>query len=205
MTAVIPQGGAGSYIGLPVRRVEDPALLRGEGTYIANLQVPGMLEVAFVRSPIAHARLGAVDLSEARSMPGVIGAYSAAELDVPEYYLFMNPKPDCPRPPLAKDKVRFVGEIVAVVLAETRTQADDAANAVIVDYDPLPVVTDLDAALAPDAPLLFEHLGSNAVLGLRAEPGDDPLHGADVIVRGRFENQRLAVVPMEGAAVAMVP
>jgi carbon-monoxide dehydrogenase large subunit len=82
MTAVIPHG-AGSFIGLPVRRVEDPALLRGEGTYIANLQVPGMLEVAFVRSPIAHARIESIDVSAARDMPGVVGVYSGADLDVP--------------------------------------------------------------------------------------------------------------------------
>ena len=95
--------------------------------------------------------------------------------------------------------------MVAVVLAETRAQADDAADAVIVDYDPLQAVNDMDAALAPDAPLLFEDVGTNAVLGLREAPGPDPLAGSDVIVRGRFENQRVAVVPMEGAAVAVVP
>jgi carbon-monoxide dehydrogenase large subunit len=204
MTAVVPHG-AGSFIGLPVRRVEDPTLLRGEGTFIANLQVPGMLEVAFVRSPIAHARIESIDLEAARDMPGVVGVYSAADLDVPNFFLFMDLKPECPRPSLAKDKVRFVGEMVAVVLAETRAQADDAVDAVIVDYDPLPSVNDMDAAMAPDAPLLFEALGTNAVLGLRESPGPDPLAGSDLIVRGRFENQRVAVVPMEGAAIAVVP
>ncbi len=204
MTAVVPHG-AGSFIGLPVRRVEDPALLQGHGTYIDNLQVPGMLEVAFVRSPIAHARIESIDADAARAMPGVAGVWSASDLDVPDYFLFFNVKPECPRPSLAKDKVRFVGDIVAVVAAETRAQATDAAEAVVVDYDPLPAVTDMDAALAPDAPLLFEAVGSNAVLGLREPPGHDPLDGADVVVRGRFENQRVAVVPMEGAAVAVVP
>lgn len=204
MTAVVPHG-AGSFIGLPVRRVEDPALLQGQGTYIDNLQVPRMLEVAFVRSPIAHARIESVDTSAALDMPGVVGVYSAADIDVPDYFLFMNLKPECPRPSLAKDTVRFVGELVAVVIAETRAQAADAADAVVVDYDPLPAVTDMDATLAPDAPVLFDGVESNAVLGLREPPGPDPLAGSDVVVRGRFENQRVAVVPMEGAAVAVVP
>jgi aerobic carbon-monoxide dehydrogenase large subunit len=197
--------GAGSFVGLPVRRVEDPALLRGEGTYIANLDVPGMLEVAFVRSPIAHARLGAIDTAAAREMPGVVGVYSASDLDVGDYYLFMNLRPDATRSALAKDKVRFVGEIVVAVVAESREQAVDAAETVIVDYDPLDAVVDMDAALEPDAPVLFENIGTNAVLGLREPPGHDPLAGADVVVRARIENQRLAVVPMEGAAVAVVP
>ncbi|HEX5587237.1 MAG TPA: xanthine dehydrogenase family protein molybdopterin-binding subunit, partial [Acidimicrobiia bacterium] len=151
MTTTTPHG-AGSYVGLPVRRVEDPTLLRGEATYIANLQVPGMLEVAFVRSSVAHARLGEIDTSAAREMPGVVGVYSAADLDVGDYYLFVNLRHDATRPALAKDKVRFVGEIVAVVVAETRAQAMDAAEMVVVDYDPLPAIIDMDDALAPDAP-----------------------------------------------------
>src|SRR4029079_2551511 len=108
------------------------------------------------------------------------------------------------RPALAQDRVRFVGDIVAVVVAETRAQAVDAAEAVIIDYDPLPAVIDLDDALAPDAPLLFEELGSNACGGNRGNAGD-PLDDAEVIVRGRFVNQRVAVVPMEGGACAVVP
>ncbi|MFI5045483.1 MAG: xanthine dehydrogenase family protein molybdopterin-binding subunit [Acidimicrobiia bacterium] len=204
MTTVMP-AGAGSYVGLPVRRVEDPTLLQGQGTYIENLRVPGMLEVAFVRSPIAHARLGAIDASAAAAMPGVVAVHSAADLEVPDYFLFMNLRPDATRPPLAKDKVRFVGDIVAVVVAETRAQAIDAAETVIVDYDPLPAVVGVDEAMAPDAPVVFENIGTNAVLGLREPPGPDPLVGADVVVRARIENQRVAVVPMEGSAVAIVP
>lgn len=204
MTTVTPSS-AGSYVGLPVRRVEDPALLRGQGTYIDNLKVPGMLEVAFVRSPIAHARLGAVDTSAALAMPGVVAVHSAADLDAPDFFLFMNLRPDATRPSLARDEVRFVGDIVAVVVAETRAQAADAADAVIVDYDPLPVVVDPDRALEPDAPVVWENIGTNAVLGMREAPGPDPLAGSDVVVRARIENQRVAVVPMEGAAIAVVP
>jgi carbon-monoxide dehydrogenase large subunit len=204
MTTVTPSS-AGSFVGLPVQRVEDPALLTGQGTYIANLDVPGMLEVAFVRSPIAHARIESIDTSAARDMPGVVAVRSAADLEVPDYFMFANRREDATRPSLAKGKVRFVGEMVAVVVAETKAQAADAADAVVVDYDPLPAVTGPEAALAPDAPLLFEDIGTNAVLGLREPPGHDPLAGADVVVRARIENQRLAVVPMEGGAVAVVP
>ena len=195
---------AGSLVGAPVRRVEDPDLLTGRATYIDNLQVDGMLELAFVRSTVAHANLVSIDTSEARGMPGVVGVYTASDIDVPEYFLFMKINPAVTRPSLAQDRVRFVGDIIAVVVADTRAQAVDAAEAVIVDYDPLPAVTDLDDALAPDAPLLFEELGSNVCGGNRGNPGD-PLEDAEVVVRGRFVNQRVAVVPMEGAAVAVVP
>ena len=109
------------------------------------------------------------------------------------------------RPPLAEGRVRFVGDIVAVVAAETRAAAVDAAELVIVDYDPLPAVVDPEAATGPDAPLQFEAVGTNVAAGSREAGDDDPLAGADVVVRGRFENQRMAVVPMEGNAIAVVP
>ena len=131
-------------------------------------------------------------------MPGVVGVYTADDIDVPEYFMFMKINPAVTRPSLAQDRVRFVGDIIAVVVAETRAQAVDAAEAVIVDYDPLPAVIDLDDALAPGAPLLFEELGSNVCGGNRGNAGD-PLEDAEVVVRGRFVNQRVAVVPMEGA------
>jgi aerobic carbon-monoxide dehydrogenase large subunit len=195
---------AGSLVGAPVRRVEDPDLLTGRGTYIDNLSIDGMLELAFVRSTVAHARLESVDTSAARDMPGVVGVYAADDLDVPEYFQFMKLNPAVTRAALAKDRVRFVGDIVAVVAAETRAQAADAAEAVVVDYDPLPAVADPDAALRHGAPILFDELGTNVVSGGRGNPGD-PLEDADVVVRGRFENQRVAVVPMEGGAIAVVP
>jgi carbon-monoxide dehydrogenase large subunit len=195
---------AGSLVGAPVRRVEDPDLVTGRGTYIDNLSIDGMLELAFVRSTVAHARLELVDTSEARGMPGVAGVYAAGDLDVPEYFQFMKLNPAVTRPALAQDRVRFVGDIVAVVAAETRAQAADAAEAVVVEYDPLPAVADPDAALASNAPILFDELGSNVVSGGRGAPGD-PLDDAEIVVRGRFENQRVAVVPMEGGAIAVVP
>lgn len=204
MTVTVTTFPAGSLVGAPVRRVEDPDLLTGHATYIDNMKLDGMLELAFVRSTVAHARLVSVDTSAARGMPGVVGAYAADDLDIPEYFQFMKLNPAVTRHTLARNRVRFVGDIVAVIAAETRAQAVDAAEAVVVEYDPLPVVTDPDAALRPGAPLLFEELGSNVVSGGRGASGD-PLEDAEVVVRGRFVNQRVAVVPMEGAAIAVVP
>ena len=136
-------------------------------------------------------------------MPGVVGVYSSADLELPDHVGMVQLNPHAIRPPLARDRVRYVGDAVVVVAAETKAQAVDAAEAVIVDYEPLDVVADAEAALAPDAPLQFEAMGTNLVMGMREPDGFDPLEGADVIVRCRIENQRLAVVPMEGAAVAV--
>jgi carbon-monoxide dehydrogenase large subunit len=197
--------GAGSLVGVPVRRVEDPTLLRGEGTYIDNLDLPGALHLAFVRSPVAHAEITGVDMDDARAMPGVVAVYSSSDLDFPDHTGMMQLHPAVVRPALARDRVRFVGDAVVVVVAESKTQAVDAAEAVIVDYEPLPAATDMESALEPDAPVQFEAVGSNVLMGAR-EPDDfDPLAGAEVVVRGRFENQRLAVVPMEGSAIAVLP
>ncbi|HEY7107381.1 MAG TPA: xanthine dehydrogenase family protein molybdopterin-binding subunit [Acidimicrobiia bacterium] len=204
MTAAPTVFAAGSLVGAPVRRVEDPDLLTGRGTYIDNMKIDGMLEVAMVRSTVAHARLEGVDASEARTMPGVVAVYTAADFDLPEYFMFMKLHPAVTRDTLARDRVRFVGDIVAAVVAETRAQAVDAAEAVVVDYDPLPAVTDMEAAVSPGAPILFDEVGSNVIGGGRGAPGD-PLDDADVVVRARIENQRVAVVPMEGAAIAVVP
>jgi carbon-monoxide dehydrogenase large subunit len=204
VTAEATVFAAGSLVGSPVRRVEDPDLLTGRGTYIDNLKIDGMLELALVRSTVAHARLEGVDVSEARTMPGVAGAYTAADLDLPEFFMFMKLNPAVTRDTLAKDRVRFVGDIVAAVVAETRAQAVDAAEAVVVDYDPLPAVTDMEEAVSPGAPILFEEVGSNVIGGSRGAAGD-PLADAEVVVRARIDNQRVAVVPMEGAAIAVVP
>ena len=115
----------------------------------------------------------------------------------------MNPQ--VPRPPLATDRVRFVGEAVAVVVAESAAAAADAADLVEVDYTPLPAAVDVEGAVAPGAPLQFPDLGSNVAAGMRAPDGPDPLDGADVVVRARLVNQRVAVVPMEGNAIAVAP
>ena len=196
----------GSLLGTEVVRVEDPELLEGRGTFIGNLAVPGLLHVAFVRSPLAHARITGIDTSEAQRLPGVVAVFTAADLDLPAFHSFgMALNPACARPPLADGKVRFVGEPVVAVVAETVAEAEDAAEAVVVDYEPLPAVVDPEAALAEGAPMQFDELGSNLAAGLRDAAAIEPLADADVVVRGRFVNQRIAVVPMEGNAIAVIP
>jgi carbon-monoxide dehydrogenase large subunit len=196
--------GAGAFSGKPIRRVEDPDLLRGAGTYVDNLRIDGMLTAYFVRSPIAHAVIQSIDTSAADGLPGVIGVYSAADLEFPAAPAFMLLRPEAVRPSLAKDRVNFVGDPVAVVVAESRAQAMDAAELVEVDYGPLDAVVEMEDALVADSPPQFEAIGSNVIIGLRSG-SDDPLADSDVIVRGRFENQRVAVVPMEGSAIAVDP
>jgi aerobic carbon-monoxide dehydrogenase large subunit len=196
---------SGSILGNAVLRVEDPAVLRGDARYFDDLDVDGLVHVVFVRSTIAHARIDSVDTSEAEAMPGVLGVYTSANLELAPVQGFVMLPPAFARPPLAVGTVRFVGDVVAAVVAETRAQAVDAAEMVIVDYDPLPTVVDPEAALADDAPLLFPDHGSN--LAIEFDFGDDPtvLEDAEVVVEGRFVNQRVAAVPMEPNGVVVEP
>lgn len=195
----------GSLLGTEVQRVEDPELLRGRGTYVGNLDVKGALHLGFVRSPVAHARVTGVDVAAAAAAPGIVGAFSAADLEVPIPPPFVELNPKCARPPLATDRVRFVGEPVAVVVGESATAVADALELVDVDYEPLDVVADPEQALAPDAELQFPELGSNIAGGFRDPAGDEVLADAEVVVRARIENQRVAVVPLEGNAIAVEP
>lgn len=194
----------GSLLGTEVRRVEDPELLRGEGSYVGNLRFDGALHVAFVRSPFAHALITAIDTTEAGKAPGVVAVYTAEDLGLPSLPVFIEVNPTCARYPLASERVRFVGEAVAAVVAESATVAADALELVDVDYEPLPAAIDPEQALEPDAPTQFPELGSNIAAGSR-DADDDVLAGADVVVRARIENQRLAVAPMEGNAIAVLP
>ena len=195
----------GSILGTAVRRVEDPDLLLGRAEFVDDLRVPDALHLVFVRSSYAHARVLLVDGDDARAMPGVVAVFTAADLDLPLYEGLIKLNERCARPPLAVDKVRFVGDAVAAVVAETREAAVDAAEAVIVEYEPLEPVVEPEAALAPDAPLQFEELGSNLAAVVTPKADGDVLADADVVVRGRFENQRIAVMPMEGNAVLVAP
>jgi carbon-monoxide dehydrogenase large subunit len=191
---------SGSILGNPVRRTEDPRILRGEAGYFDDLDVAGLLHVAFVRSTMAHARIESIDTSEAAAMPGVVGVYTADDLDLEPMQGFAMVPAALARPPLARGVVRFVGDIVAAVVAETRGQAVDAGELVIVDYDPLPVVIDPETALSDDTPVLFPDHGSNVAIDFHLfgqEPDPAILDDADVVVEGRFLNQRLAPVPME--------
>lgn len=193
----------GSILGHPVRRVEDPALVTGASRYVDDIPVDEALHAIFVRSTAAHARVASIDPAEARAMPGVAGVFLAADLGLPP--IGSGATSDAfARPILASEVVRFVGEAVAVVLGETREQAADAAEAVLVDYEPLPAVIDPERAMGSGAPLLFPEHGSNVALESELG-GPDPLEGAEVVARGRFVNQRLAPVPMETNAALAVP
>ncbi|HEX4247898.1 MAG TPA: xanthine dehydrogenase family protein molybdopterin-binding subunit, partial [Pseudonocardia sp.] len=195
----------GSILGTEVRRVEDSELIRGDTSYVDNLDIPGALHLTFVRSPIAHARIESIDTAEAEAAPGVRAVYTAETLSLTPQVGPIPVNPGAARPPLAVGKVRFVGDVVAAVIADTKAQANDAAELVVVDYDPLGAVVDLEHALDPEGPLQFGELGSNIAAGER-EPGDeDPLAGADVVVRVTMRNQRLAPVPMEPNAMVAVP
>src|SRR5215510_10891747 len=188
----------GQVLGRPVLRSEDRALLTGAARYTDDVPCEGALHGVFVRSPIAHALVRSADADEARAMPGVVGVFTAGDMGG----LRMPPVEDSPevfaRPLLAIGRVRFAGEPVAVVVARTRAQAMDAADAVAVDYEPLTPVIDPEAALEPDAPVLFPAHGSNLAIRTDdvAEDGG-ALEGAEIIVRARFVNQRVAPVPME--------
>jgi carbon-monoxide dehydrogenase large subunit len=194
---------AGSILGTSVRRVEDLELITGASTYVGNLALDGVLHAAFVRSPLAHARILGIDTAEAKAAPGVVAVFTAADLGLPAHHGLMVVNPDLPRPPLATDRVRFVGEAVAIVVAETKAAAVDAVELVEVDFDPLPAVIDMEAALDPASEPQFPDLGTNIAAGARSD--NDPLADAEVVVRARMVNQRLAVMPMEGNAIAVLP
>lgn len=195
---------SGSILGHAVLRREDPGILRGETRYVDDLHVEGSAHIVFVRSTVAHAVVESVDTADALAMPGVVAVYTAADLDLADFQAMRGLPAEFNRPPLARDRVRCVGDLVAAVVAETRTQAVDAAEAVVVDYDPLPVVVDAAAALDDGAPVLFPEHGSNLVVEFA---DDDPtiFDGADVVVSGTFVNQRVAPVPMEANGVVAVP
>jgi carbon-monoxide dehydrogenase large subunit len=151
-------------IGAPKLRKEDPELITGAARYTDDITVPGMLWLGFVRSPFAHARIGNVDTSKALAMDGVVAAYSAADLEFAAPLFMAFPLRDLKQPPhwpLAKDKARYAGDPVAVIVAESRALAVDAAELVSVDWEPLPAVTDVRAALADGAPLVHDDLGTN--------------------------------------------
>ncbi|MDH4144894.1 MAG: xanthine dehydrogenase family protein molybdopterin-binding subunit [Acidimicrobiia bacterium] len=195
---------SGSILGNSVLRKEDPGLLTGANQYVDDIQVPNTAHIVFVRSTAAHAKLGNVDVSEARSMPGVVAVYVDGDLPIPDNVGFEG-APEHKRPPLARGKVRFVGDIIAAVVAETRTQAVDAAEAVMVELDPLPAVVDLEAAAADGATLLYEDLGTNVAFATELGADSDALAGADTVVKERILSQRLAGVPMEANCCLAVP
>ena len=192
-------------LGHAVLRREDPALLRGASRYVGDMTPDGTLHLAFVRSVMAHGAVEVLDTSEAAAQPGVVGVFTAADIDIaPQQMFLMNP-PEVNRPMLADGVVRFVGEPIAVVAAESQGAAVDAAELVEVDYEPRPAVLDPFEALKPDAPVLLEAQGSNRMFefATAADPAD--LAGHDVVVSGRIVSQRVAAAPIEPSAVLAEP
>ena len=203
---VAPELARGSILGNRVARSEDPELLTGQGRYIADLDLgPRALDAVFVRSPIAHGTITSIDVADALDMPGVVAIWTADELAMAPHHGFAVIDEVFARPPLARDRVRFVGEAVAVVFAETQTQGVDAAQAVWADIEPLPAVTNAEAAFADDAPLLFPDRGHNLASSEAPDEAVDLDAVSDVVVRGRYVNQRVAVAPMEPHGIAAVP
>jgi carbon-monoxide dehydrogenase large subunit len=192
------------FAGEVIRRREDPHLITGAGRFVDDLPVPGCLHVAVVRSPHAHARLGAIDGAAARQAPGVIGVFTAADLGaanmpMPTYAPHPALPIICGTRPLAVDRVRFVGEPVAVVVASDPYRAHDALDRVRVEWEPLPAVVDLEAALAPGAPVIHESLAGNVAAEWSQRVGDPEaaLRSADVVVRTRLKLARGGAHPLE--------
>ena len=204
---------APQFMGVRIRRREDPALITGEGKYTGDLQLEGMAHMAVVRSPYPHARVRSIDSSAAKAMPGVIAVLTGADINPQMADVLPMPIPvtgsgytnghKTPRAVLATDKVRCVGDPLAVVVAESRYLAADAADAVVIDYEPLPGVSDPEQALEAGAPLLYEAWGTNQAFHWQNSSGDvdGAFAGADKVVELRLVNQRLIPSAMEPRAV----
>jgi aerobic carbon-monoxide dehydrogenase large subunit len=205
------QIAAQRYTGTSVKRSEDPRILSGGGRYIGDLKLPGMLHAAFVRSPMAHARVLSVDASAARALPGVIAVLTGAELEAvtvpgqdPMFAMMGGGGPSPAYSLLATDKVRLVGDPVAIVIAESRALAEDGCELVEVDYEDLPAVASAAFALDPGSPPVFADLGDN-IIGphRRSEHGDvaGTFAGADRVAEFHIDVHRHQNVPMEGRGV----
>ncbi|HET6811232.1 MAG TPA: xanthine dehydrogenase family protein molybdopterin-binding subunit [Acidimicrobiales bacterium] len=190
-----------TVLGHTVVRSEDPDLLTGRARFLADLVEPEALEAVFVRSTVAHAHLAGVDGGAAGGMPDVHSVWTAADLGLQP----LGAPPALARPPLAAERVRFVGEPVAVVLAASLGEGVDAAESVLVETVPLPVVLDPIAAAGADVPVLFPDHGSNVVGGRHHEPGPDFFSGADAVASFRMRHNRVAPVTMETNGAMAVP
>ena len=213
MTTQIPPGDLALMkfgIGQPVPRKEDPKLVRGEGRYTDDIDLPSQVYAVMVRSPYAHGLIRSIDVAAVRDMPGVLGVYTGVDLDAAGYGplkvipAFKNrdgsPMLKPPRTALARDRVRFVGDPVAFVVAETAVQARDAAEAVGLDIEVLPAVTGPKEAVQPDAPRLYDDVPANTFLDFHhgdAERAAAAFAGAAHVVRLELSDNRVVVSAME--------
>jgi carbon-monoxide dehydrogenase large subunit len=201
------------YVGRRMTRTEDPRLLTGQALFVDDVQIPGMLHVAFLRSDYAHARVKSIDVSAARERPGVVAVFTAEDMGKD-----WRPSPPNVSPPpgmkgvtffsrtpvpLVKDKVRHVGEALAMVIAESRYIAEDAVEDIWVELEPLEAAVDLEKALAPDAPLVHDGLESNLAAHLAQEKGDYAAarKQADLLIERRISIDRCAAGAMENRGI----
>jgi carbon-monoxide dehydrogenase large subunit len=201
--------GAGKtgYVGRRMRRKEDPPLITGKGAYTDDMVLPGMLYAAFVRSPEAHARITSIDGSAALARPGIHAVFTADDLDLAAGIpmAWVPPGVEIKTPehwPLAKGEVKHVGQAVAVVFGEDKYAVADAAEDVVVEYEPLPVVVDPEKALEEGSTLVHEEFGTNKThqWGLGSEDMDAAWAEADVVLERRIVNHRTAGAPIEPRA-----
>jgi carbon-monoxide dehydrogenase large subunit len=206
----------GAWVGAKFSRKEDHRLLTGKGKYVADIILPGMLHLVFARSEHAHAKIKGIDVSAAAAMPGVVTVVTGADIKdkikpMPQPVVVpLLPGKFPTHWPLAVDKVKFHGEAVAAVVARDKYVAEDAAESIVVDYEPLPYVGNPDAALASGAPLVHEDWDDNVIFEFTATGGTEPetqqkndeevdklIQGADVVIRQRFSCHRCGVTPLE--------
>jgi aerobic carbon-monoxide dehydrogenase large subunit len=201
-----------NYVGQPLKRFEDPKLITGRGSFVDDIKLPDMLHAAVLRSPYAHARIRSIDITAARNLPGVMAIVTGADIagvlpDIPTRAMTGERAVDELRPPehplLAKDKACYVGQAVAVVVAQNPAVARDAAECIAVDYEPLSPILDPDAAVQNQAPIIDEALGTNVAMRVRQRAGDveAAFAQADQVIRQRYVVPRLAPAPLETRAV----
>jgi aerobic carbon-monoxide dehydrogenase large subunit len=198
--------GNGQWVGKRFKRKEDPRLVRGISHYTDDIKLPRLAHCVFVRSPHAHARIVSINTDAARSHPGVLTVVTSSDLESLGMIPCAMQMPDLkipPHPALAKGRVRYVGEPVAAVVAEDPYTARDAAEMVTVDYEPLPVVLDMEKALEKDSALIYQDFGTNKAFTHAMKSGDiaAACKKADRVVKVRLLNQRVAPTAMEPRAI----
>ena len=205
--------GIAAMVGAPVKRREDPRLITGQATYVDDIKLVGMLHMAVLRSPYGHARINSINTEAARRHPGVVAVYLAEDLKgavgkVPVVIpLGKMTEGMGVRGPLAEGKVRFYGDPVAVVIAEDRYAARDGRDLIEVDYEPLPAAIDIEKAMQPGAPLLYEEFGTNVPFGMHPSTEEidkvfeETKADGGVVVKQRIVNQRLAPSSIETRGV----
>ncbi len=194
----------GSILGNRVPRTEDRQLLTSGGTYVYDLALENVAHAFFVRSTVAHAAITNLDTTEAAAAPGVIGVVTSADLNIAPFSAGIAKVNDAfAREPLAADRVRYVGDPIAVVVAESFQQAVDAAELIDIEYDFLPTIVDPESALESDSPLIFPEKTDNVAITM-LDPESDVLADATHVVRGRYVNQRVAGAPLEPNSAAAI-